>query len=146
MQANADAMRAHDNAESEGQVHGPIDLRLLCNAERKPSYMLAFETGFRDVINLLRPAVPMELALRMCTGLGQGTVARFLSYCLKTGSRSCLFLASSMEGTVSGDALHIVVSKGYHPASKHLASTIVHCSGLPDPEIGGLSQHQILRC
>ena len=144
MQANANAMRARDNAESEGQVYRRIDLRLLYNAERKAPYMLTFETGFGDVINLLRPAVPMELALRMCTGLGQGTVARFLSYCLRTGACSCLFLESSMEGTVSGDALLVVVSQGDHPASKHLASTIVHCSGLP--EIGGLSQHQILRC
>ena len=79
IQANADAMRAHDNAEPGEAANRPIDLRLLRNAERKPPFIVAFETDFREVVNLLRPAVPMEMALQMCIGLGQGTPALCLS-------------------------------------------------------------------
>lgn len=70
VQANSDGIRLRRNGVG---VSAPVtDLRLYCNINRLPPFMLAWQTGFREVVTLLRPEVPFANAIQSCVELGQG--------------------------------------------------------------------------
>jgi len=49
-----------------------IDLRSCYSFNRTLPAMLAWQTGFREVVNLLRPQTPLAEAIQACGELGQG--------------------------------------------------------------------------
>ncbi len=51
-----------------------IDLRNSHNFNRTLPAMLAWQTGFREIMNLLRPQTPLAEAIQTCVELGQGVL------------------------------------------------------------------------
>lgn len=70
MQANSDHM-----SNSTGHRTPEIsvtDLRNKSNYESHPPCMLAWRVGFREVVQILRPDIPMALAIAQCLEFGEG--------------------------------------------------------------------------
>ena len=51
-----------------------IDLRNSYNFNRTLPATLAWQTGFREIINILRPLTPLAEAIQTCVELGQGVL------------------------------------------------------------------------
>ena len=70
MQANSDHMsNSTGHRTPEMSV---TDLRNKSNDESHPPCMLAWRVGFREVVQILRPDIPMALAIAQCLEIGEG--------------------------------------------------------------------------
>ena len=74
MQANSDRMSRNQNDSNDSDLASSqiTDLRNICNAARCPPCMLAWQLRFREVVQLLRPSIPMAVAIMQCIELGEG--------------------------------------------------------------------------
>ncbi len=88
MQANSDHM-SNNTVHTTAEIL-VTDLRNKSNDESHPPCMLAWRVGFREVVQILRPDIPMALAITQCLEFGEGMNAEQVHCCImKPGCNTC---------------------------------------------------------